>query len=229
MARTYLPSKGSEYLAFVENLNAQIKLDAAGFGVDAAEAAALDTATSAFTSAYAVAEDPATRTRVNVEAKDDAKQALTAVIRPLVKRIQGWSGMTNAKRALLQITIPDSDPTPVPVPDTSPVIQIESVVGNRVTLRLRDADGSRRGRPPYVTGATVFSYVGDTAPGDISDWKFEGNIKDTVTVIDIPSTVAPGSKVFFTSFWRNNRDESGPATPPVSTNVQGGSVSNMAA
>lgn len=229
MARTYLPTKGSEYHAFVVNLNAQLKADAAGFGASAEESAALDDATGAFVAAYALAETPETRTRVNIEARDDARKALTAVIRPLVKRLQGWSGMTNAKRALLQITIADNEPTPVPVPETSPVIQIESVVGNRVTLRLRDADGSRRGRPPFVTGATVFSYVGEAAPGDISAWTFEGNIKDTFTVIDIPSAVAPGSKVFFTSFWRNNRDESGPATPPVSTNVQGGSVSKMAA
>lgn len=228
MSKNYLPAKGSEYHAFVVNLNTQIKADAAGFGVDAAEATALDDATGAFTAAYALAEDPATRTRVNIEAKDDAKKALTAVIRPLVKRIQGWSGMTNAKRALLQITIADVDPTPVPVPDTAPLIQFESVVGNQVTLRLRDADSTRRGRPPYVTGATVFSYVGEAAPADISDWKFEGNIKDTVTTIDIPATVPPNTKVFFTSFWRNNRDESGPATSPVSTWTGNGGVSMAA-
>ncbi|XAM00108.1 hypothetical protein OT109_01720 [Phycisphaeraceae bacterium D3-23] len=229
MSKNFLPAKEGALLSWAQSFSAFLTADPTNFGCTIEEAASIEAATTAFAASYAVVQDPVTRSPANIETKNDDKKALVALIRPLVKRIQGWEGITNAKRAKLQINIPDVDPTPVPVPETAPVIQFESVVGNRVTLRLRDADSTRRGRPAYVTGATVFSYVGNTAPGDISAWKFEGNIKDTVTIIDIPSTVAPGSKVFFTGFWRNNRDESGPAAAPVSTNVQGGSVSNMAA
>ena len=39
---------------------------------------------------------------------------------------------------------------------------------------------------------------------------------------------AAGSTVWFTAFWRNPKDQSGPATTPVSTKVQWGGLSMAA-
>lgn len=229
MPNTYLPASGSGLKNWADNFAEQIAKDPPALGLTAEQVTAYTALQTDYAAKYAASVHPDTRGPASVLAKNIAKKALAAESRKLAMQVTNYPGVTDETRQALGLSVHDNEPTPVPVPETSPVIQIESVVGNRVTLRLRDADGSRRGRPPYVTGATVFSYVGEAAPGDISAWTFEGNIKDTVTVIDVPSTVAPGSKVFFTSFWRNNRDESGPATPPVSTNVQGGTVSKKAA
>ena len=114
------------------------------------------------------------------------------------------------------------------MPDTSPNIDILSVVGWTVELRLHNGDSTKRAKPAGVKGATVFSYVGEQPPTSVDDWKFEGNITKTETTINFPSTLAPGTKVWTTAFWFNTTSQSGPAAPPVSTNLQGGTVAKAA-
>jgi hypothetical protein len=100
------------------------------------------------------------------------------------------------------------------------------VTGYTVKIKLHDsASGSKRGKPAGVSGASVFSYAGATAPADISAWKFEGNTSKTAVEVAFPNTTAAGATVWLTAFWFNPRKQSGPACSPVNTNLQGGSVS----
>lgn len=225
---SYLPRKESQLLSFAQNMDSLLKADAAGYGASAEETGALTAATAAFAASYQVAQDPITRSPANIETKNDDKAALIGVIRPLVKRMQGWEGMTNAKRAQLAITIPDDSPTPVPVPSSAPNIDILSVDGWTVTLRLHNGDSTKRAKPAGVKGATIFSYVGDTPPTSVDDWKFEGNVTTTAATVDFPTTLAAGTKVFVTAFWFNTTAESGPAATPVSTQINYGGLSMAA-
>src|SRR5438067_1011799 len=104
-----------------------------------------------------------------------------------------------------------------------------SVFAWTVRIRLYDiASVAMRGKPPGVNGAAVFSHVGETAPTDIGAWQFQGNTGKTNMDVVFPNTIAPGAKVWLTAFWFNGRKQSGPACNPVSTNLQGGSVSMAA-
>jgi hypothetical protein len=106
------------------------------------------------------------------------------------------------------------------------VIQVASVSGFLITLRLRASAGSKaRGKPTGVIGASIFSFIGDVAPTDLSQWTFQGNTGKTQVNVDIPNTTAKGATVWFTAFWFNGAKYSGPMTAPISTTVQGGSVS----
>lgn len=60
--------------------------------------------------------------------------------------------------------------------------------------------GSKSAKPPGVTGASIFSFVGDVAPADLSLWKFEGNITRLILDVKFDSTNAPGAKIFLTAF-----------------------------
>jgi hypothetical protein len=120
---------------------------------------------------------------------------------------------------------PRQSPTQIGAPITSPIIEFISAMGNTLLVRLRSADGARRGKPAGVIGASVFSFVGESAPADITGWKFEANVgKVTKLSITLPGTVAAGAKIWLTSFWFNGRKQSGPATPPVFVNLPGGGV-----
>lgn len=224
MANTYLPRKDADLLAWSQNFGAQIATTPEAYGLTLAQEGEFASEQAAYASAYAAANNATTRTTATIQVKNSAKAALIAKIRELVDICQAWPEMTDDKRALLQITIRDNTPTPVPVPETSPVINVLSVSGYNITIKLQDADSSRRARPEYVVGATVFTYVGEAPPADLSDWKFEGNVRKTVVELEMPSSVGPGSKVWITAFWRNNRDESGPATTPIFTWTNNGGV-----
>ena len=111
------------------------------------------------------------------------------------------------------------------VPEHAPDVDFVSVIGRTVKIRLHDSQSpSRRGKPPHIDGASVFSHVGDAPPASISDWKFEGSTTRTVAEINFDSSTPPGAKVWVTAFWFNPRSQSGPACDPVSTHLQGGGV-----
>jgi hypothetical protein len=146
----------------------------------------------------------------------------------LAKLIEGTASVTNAQKFALRLNV-RSAPTPVPVPSAAPGLDIVSVSAWTVKIKLHDTSSSaKRGKPPGVTGASLFSFVGATPPSDISSWQFEGNVSRTNVDVTFPNTIAGGTKVWISAFWFNNKKQSGPNSSPVSTNLQGGSVSMVA-
>lgn len=219
MSNSYLPNKDAELMAWALNFMSKISPSPEAFGLDEGQRTEYGTAYGAYASAYQVANDSATRTTASVQAKNSAKAALIKLTRELVDICQAWPEMTNDKRALLQITIRDNSSTPVPVPTQSPQLDVVSVQGRTVKVRLRNSENGERRKPAGVQGATIMSYVGPTIPSSLRDWTFEGN----TTRVDLPvvfgESVPMGSKVWITAFWYNRRAESGPACSPVAAHV----------
>ncbi len=77
-------------------------------------------------------------------------------------------------------------------------------------------------KPAGVKGASLFSFVADQAPSDLSAWSFAGDTTENVHDIVVPPQTAAGAKVWLTAFWFNNRMESAPEASPSSTHVPGG-------
>ncbi len=226
MSKPYLPIREADLLAWTQAFASLITNDAANYGLTEEQSGAYEALQAAFASAYSVTQNRTTRTPASIESKNTAKEALVADTRRLVRIIQAWPGITNDKRAQLGITIPDTDPSPVPVPEWAPQLDIASVTGRVVKIRLRDAETGKRKKPEGVATATVLSYVGETIPESIREWTFEGNDSRLDTEVDFEDTVPTGSKVWLTAFWSNRRGESGPACPPVSTHLGFGVTAN---
>ena len=172
--------------------------------------------------------EPSVRSKAAVVAKNQARANLKAGAAVVGNKIYATPTVTDAMKTEIGMP-PRATPMPIPPPSTSPVIEIVSRTAFTVRIRLRDSSGARRGRPPGTNGASVFSFVGDTAPTDFSKWTFQGNT-GRVNKIDIsfPSTTPVGAKVFLTAFWFNGRKQSGVACDPVSFNLPGGGVAMAA-
>lgn len=226
MPKSYLPGRESELLTFVNNLNAKISAGPEVYGLTIEQAGELAGVVTAFATAYQIANDPETRSPAKIEAKNNAKEAMLVVVRALVKVCQASPVMDDDKRAALGITIPDLDPTPVPVPELAPQMDVVSVVGRTVNLRLRNAATGKRKKPTGVATATVLSYVGDTIPQTLREWTFEGNDTRLDTKVEFGDEFTPATKVYLTAFWSNRRGESGPACAPVSTHLGFGVTAN---
>lgn len=113
-------------------------------------------------------------------------------------------------------------PSPIPPPATAPDIDVVSVAGNTVKLRLHQAGSTRRARPAGAIGANVFSFVGEAPPSEESEWNFQGATGKPILDVTFPPGTAPGARVWFTARWFNQRKEQGPATAPIGTNIPGG-------
>ncbi len=228
MSRTYLPTREGDLREWAMNFNTLIGANPTGYGLTATQATAYATAYAAFADLYDQCQQTTLRTPATVQDKNLRKAELIAITREYVNICQAYPEMDDTKRVMLRITVKDTDPSPVPVPSSAPGIEFVSVLGHTVTLRLQNTESPVRARPEYVVGATLFTYVGAEPPTDIAGWKFEGNVKKTLVQVQVPATVPGGSSVWFTAFWRNNRDESGPAAQPMRTWVGFGGVSMAA-
>jgi hypothetical protein len=223
----FLPNTDAGLLAWSLNFSTLISAGAVSYGLTTAQATAYATLYTAYGTALAAC-DKAIRTKSAVSTKNVAKANLKTDARLLANLVNGTSTVTNAQKLSLGLNV-RSTPSPVPVPSAAPGLDVLSVSVWTVKIKLHDSSSSaKRGKPPGVTGASVFSFVGAAAPSDIGSWQFEGNTGRTTIDVAFPNSTAAGAKVWLTAFWFNGRKQSGPACAPVSTNLQGGSVSMAA-
>lgn len=219
MSTSFLPRSDQALLAWSLNFSTRITATPTAYGLTAAQATSYSTAHSSFASALAEC-DPDERNKIAVANKNNSRTGLKTLARQLALIVQGTGSVTDGQKLELGLTV-RQQPSPIPPPADPPALDIVSVIGHTVRIRLHDStDASRRGRPPGVYGATVFSYVGAEAPTDPAEWKFEGNTGQTLTSVEFPLTLAAGTRVWLTAFWFNQRKESGPGCPPVNTNIQ---------
>lgn len=229
MSNSYPPSREAELVTWSVNFKTKITATSTTFGLTAGQATTYGTLHDAFVTAYTVANNPLTRSPMNVATKNVAKATLVAQIRLLGGIVQRFPGATNPIRIDLGLPERDLVPTPIPPPANAPQVVVKSTSGRTVSIRLIDIDNpTRRGKPAGVSGASVFSFVGATPPVELTAWKFEGNTGRTTVDVVFPGAVADGAKVWLTAFWFNPRKASGPACDPISANLPGGSLSQAA-
>ncbi|MGC4032336.1 MAG: hypothetical protein QM754_11510 [Tepidisphaeraceae bacterium] len=222
-----LPKTDNGLLSFALNFKTLITAAPTTYGLTAAQATAYGTVVTTYANALAAC-DPGIRSATAVAAKNTARDALKLASDQTANLINGTPSVTDAQKVALGIP-PRAKPTPIPAPSTPPSVEIISVSGwnVKVGLRTSSTDAKRR-KPAGVAGATVMSYVGPTPSNDMSKWKYEGMSGKTIVEVTFPITVPPGSQVWLTAFWFNNRKQTGPAAQPIGTNLQGGTVSMAA-
>jgi hypothetical protein len=224
----FLPSRDSLLLAWSSNFDGLVAVNFADYGLSSAQATAYTAAHTAFASSLGTATEPSTRTKVSIAQKDAMRAALKFLARDYSRIIQGIATVTDAQKYALGLNV-RATPTPVPPPVTSPTIDLKSVFGRTVTIRLHGEDSLRRARPAGVKGATVMSWVGETPPESPSAWTFQGSTtKIDEIIVEFPLTVSTEAKVWITAFWFNAKSQSGPAATPVSTYLNRGGMAAAA-
>lgn len=211
-----MPTTDAGLLAWSTNFRTLISADPAVYGLTAEAATAYAAAQETYATAYQVAVDPSTRTRPTVAAKDAAKTALQITSRQLGKIVEGTASVTDAQKLALGLNV-RRPPTPRPAPTTAPVLEVLSVIGRTVRVRLHGDEPGRRGRPKDVANATIFTYIGETPSSDRNDWRFEFATNKLVADIEFNDEIPAGTRVWMTAHWNNAKSESGPMSQPIGT------------
>lgn len=221
MSNGFLPDKDAALLAWGTNFSTLITATPTTYGLVAGQATSFAALLTSYSTAL-TACNPGVRNKAAVLTKNTARAALKTSARLLARIVEGQATVTNAQKATLGLNV-RATPTPIPPPAFAPQIDIVSVVGRTVKIRMHNTETSpKRGKPAGVKGAAVFSFVGATPPAELSGYKFEGNT--TVTVVDIvfPDSVAAGATVWIIAMWFNERAQNGPAATPVNAVIQYG-------
>lgn len=229
MPKDFIPARDTELLPWVLNLSEKLTATPTAFGATAAMATALEDLVDPYEAAQAVVMNPLTRTRATILIRDQARAPMKAMIREIARVVNAYPPITNDQRVSLGFTPRKSTATPIGPPQECPVLEIVQTMGRMVKIRLHGQDTNRRGKPDGVEGATVFSYVGNSAPADITLYKFEGSITRTSFNVEFPPTVPAGSQVWLCAFWFSPTSAPGPACQPVSAYLAGGVAGNQQA
>jgi hypothetical protein len=195
----------------------------ATYGLTAGEVTSYTTLSTSYATLLTQAITPATRTSVVVENKNVAKKLLKAASVNIARTITAVSTVTNAQLLALQLN-ERVVPTPRPVPATPPVIEVVSVFGRLVKVRVHDGSMDSRAKPFGAIGANIFSFVGAEWPADPSTWKYEGMSTRAVTEIQFPDTVASGATVWLSASWMSARGQRSVGSVPISFTIQGGAL-----
>jgi hypothetical protein len=221
MAQSFLPVTDAGLLAWAQNFYAVANPIATSLGLTTTQLTAFNTLVTTYSTSLAAC-DPGVRNKAAVFTKNQAKANLAHSCRLLAKIVEGQASVTDAQKTTLGLNV-RATPTPIPPPAYPPQVDVLSVSGRTVSIRLHNSTvAGTRGKPPYVKGASVFSHVGATAPTDPNAYKFEGNTTRTRVDVTFPDSVAPGATVWITAFWFNERTQSGPAATPVQAVIQYG-------
>ncbi len=119
--------------------------------------------------------------------------------------------VTDEQRQALGLTVRDTHRTPSPVPGMAPVIVVRKTQGRTAMIELQGEVG-RRGKPPKVAGTTIFIAQGAKRT-TLEGWQFATSTTRIRVEILFPPSEA-GGQAWIAAFWKNSRDESGPAATP---------------
>lgn len=218
-----IPRRDSDLLAFSGSFSARINADPGMFQLSVGQASAYAALQLIYADLYRVANAPSTNSHANIIAKNEARAALEAETRQLVRIIRANAAIPNDDKAKLGIHLPDGHLTPVGRPVSPPFLSVVGVSGQTVRLRLGDTDSPhRRGKPDGVTGAAVLYTVGPKPPASPSEWRIAGHFSRTLATVHFPAEVAAGESVWLTAYWLSTRAKASPASNAVNVRPQGG-------
>lgn len=215
----YIPDPDADFDVWQENILVQLKKDKPKFALSNAgetELTNLQAEWEARNAEHIDAQSKALAARV---AKDEKRGEYEAALRRQVRLTQSAPGVTDADRALLRITIRDTQPTAPAAPATRPVVQVDTSQRLRHKLAVTDElTPTSRSKPKGVSYYEVWVKVGDPAPTDPSQLRFLDTSTTSTFVVDYEGADA-GKTAHYMVRWVNSRKEKGPWSQTVSATI----------
>jgi hypothetical protein len=168
----YIPGPDASFQAWQSNFVTYANANLAALGLVAADMVPITAAQTTWTTAFPAHVAAANAAKAAKQTKDEARAAYVAAIRPLVRRLQASSVVTDAEKASLGITVAQT-PSPIGPPTTMPIVSIEC--GNRLQQTLRFVDSAtptKKAKPAGVLGVEIWNKVGTTPPTGETDLRF---------------------------------------------------------
>jgi hypothetical protein len=225
MAHDAFPPKDSEFNNWVVPFNSYIQsnsnVGASWMGISYADAQALNTKVTNWSNTYNLTLTPASAGPLATQAKTEARTALEAILRPLIRQLQANPAMTNDIRAGLGIHIAAGTHTRAPVPATAPQLTILNGLHLEHIIGFKDATSpNSKKKPDGVKCCRIYFKIGGAAPADLSQ----------MAILDMP-TATPyhahftgaqaGLVAYYQACWINTHNEAGPVSDVVSATIPG--------
>jgi len=185
MATPYIPPSDGGFADWLLNFATLIAADPTAYGLVTGDATAISAQNTAYQAAYTAATDPTTRTSVTVAAKDNAKVAALAVVRPYAQQINANAAVTDDQRTALGLTVRKTVPTPIPEPTAVPVLTLDMLTPLQAKIQARNSETPTSKAKPYgATAVEIFQSVGETFATDPDQCSFVNGFSKTPITLD---------------------------------------------
>lgn len=222
MSNSFFTGSEIELYNGSQNFAQKIVLAPAMYGLTQQTADMYASANNYWRSTFDACRNPQTRTQVLISTKNAARDEIRRRSSLLAKIIEGTASVTDTQKLELGLSVRKT-PAPIPAPTDRPAVDVVSVNGRTVTMRIHDsASSTKRGKPAGATAAMVYTFVGETYPTDLAAWRLEGAATKADYAVTFSGQVPGGQQVWIRAAWVNRRQESGPVSDPVTTYLQGG-------
>jgi hypothetical protein len=216
LKKDFLPKKDSDFLSWVISFLGYLASILPRISFPESVYTELVALRDAFAQKLTIADTPATRTKLTVQAKNTARTALEKRIRLVVKEYVNYNHMvTDEDRDGLGLPIYKDKRTPAPVAEKAPVL-IVSAAGPRQVRFDFGATKDVKAKPEGQHGAEITSVISDTKPAEIEDLTRSSFDTNSPLILTFKESER-GKTLWFAARWENTSGEKGPWSEIEST------------
>jgi len=174
MGRPYMPYQDAKFDEWFRNFKDNVDPIATALGIDPVFVAAVTVAWTDWTLTYTAKQAAHNVAEAATGTNDVSRVNAHDAIRPLVKMMQGNPNMTVAQRQTLQVTVPDTNPTPTSpdyVVNLAPPLLLLEVQDEQVVIHfgVNPSNEKRNAKPAEIAGAKIWYRIGTGAWTFVAD------------------------------------------------------------
>ncbi|MDR0982515.1 MAG: hypothetical protein LBM07_04640 [Culturomica sp.] len=205
-----IPRKDNLFDLFQEICFRSVQTNAEKWKIPAETISAVTAYQKKWTGAFALVENPATRTTITVQSKQLARKDYEAQLRILIKAYIAYNPLISDKeRVEMGLPVYKKTRTTVSVPDSIPEITaIDRNTVRCVIVHFCNSENRHRAKPTGVQGVLVRYTISDTRPTGIDDFKH--SVLHTKSPFILRFAESERNKtVYFVLAWQTTRGEIG--------------------
>ncbi len=213
----YIPQRDTDLDSWLANFSTLLTASPSTYGLFSGDAVAVAAVVSNWATAYAAAIAPATRTPVTVSAKDDAKLAALATVRPYAQNISLNPGVLSSDKIAIGVNPRTSTPAQITNPTTYANISITAALSLMHIVYYRDqlASPTVKAKPYGVIGVQIYAKTSATPIVDPAALPWKLTTPKAPVQVDWDSADA-GKVAYYTARYITRKGLLGPFSPIVS-------------
>ena len=220
--KDYIPSSDIGFDQWLEKFRNYVVTHYTQLGLSVAEKDELISKHIAWNTRYGAHIAATDAVRGTKEMKDNAKEDAESFAREIAQRITTYSGTTDADREAMELTVRDTEPTPlsedVVINATPPTVYIDHSQPRIAIVHFGDNPKNEKenAKPDGIQGAKIWFHMGGLPAGG-EEWSFLADDTNSPYNHIINNTV--GITIAYRAQWFDKRMRLGPLGDPITVAI----------
>lgn len=217
----YIPRTDSGFREWAEAFSSTLNESPETYMLVPAQTQAIVAAVDDFVSKYVLTTKDATRTKITVAAKDDARSVAETMCREIASLIKENLGISDEAKIAAGVRPLNPSRDPIFCPQTSPILTILGNTPGSQTIIFKDpTQPEKKAKPFGALALQLFLAVteGDN-PAPLSEAKFHGLYMSSNRISVEFGQNDDGKLATFYARWCGRREEVGPWSLPVALRI----------